>query len=200
MSEWWTYRLVRFPDVLAQDLLAPGRALSTRGLAPAIAGAGRRRGLALAGGCAAARGRRAAFCAVLALAWLWVGWAFHWQRYATINWARALFRGGLRGAGGAAARARGLPCRRPGTRAARRPARDRAWCWRPAASWCIPWPASLAGRPWTQAEVFGLMPEPTALATLGLLLAAGPARRGWLIVIPLLSFALGMVTLWLISG
>ena len=58
----------------------------------------------------------------------------------------------------------------------------------------------LAGRPWTQAEVFGLMPEPTALATVGLLLAAGPARRGWLIVIPLLSFALGMVTLWLISG
>src|SRR5215207_8603081 len=25
--------------------------------------------------------------AVLAAVWLWVGWSFHWQRYATINWA-----------------------------------------------------------------------------------------------------------------
>ena len=45
-----------------------------------------------------------------------------------------------------------------------------------------------------------MMPEPTALATLGLLLAAGPRGRGWLSVIPLLSLALGLTTLELISG
>ncbi|HMA06480.1 MAG TPA: DUF6064 family protein, partial [Ramlibacter sp.] len=58
----------------------------------------------------------------------------------------------------------------------------------------------LAGRPWAQSEVFGLMPEPTALATVGLLLAAGPRGRAWLCVVPLLSLALGMTTLRLISG
>ena len=44
--------------------------------------------------------------------------------------------------------------------------------------------APLLGRPWTQAGVFGLAPDPTAIGTLGvlLLLEAGRERRlpGWL--------------------
>ena len=28
-----------------------------------------------------------ALAAILALCWLWVAWAYHWQRYANINWA-----------------------------------------------------------------------------------------------------------------
>ena len=35
------------------------------------------------------RGRLIA--AMLAACWLWVAWAFHWQRYATINWAASYF-------------------------------------------------------------------------------------------------------------
>ena len=36
--------------------------------------------------------------------------------------------------------------------------------------------APLTGRPWTQAEIFGLAPDPTAIATLGILLAADRPR------------------------
>jgi len=42
---------------------------------------------------------------------------------------------------------------------------------------------SLAGRPWAQAELFGLSPDPTVTATLGVLLAI-PEGVWWLWVIP----------------
>jgi hypothetical protein len=62
----------------------------------------------------------------------------------------------------------------------------------------------LAGRPWSQAEVFGTAPEPTALASLGLLLASGyppsRARRCLLAVIPTLSLLIGAATLWLMAA
>jgi len=57
-----------------------------------------------------------------------------------------------------------------------------------------------AGRPWAQAEVFGVMPEPTALATLGLLLAGGQPCAKWQSIIPVLSLAVGMATLWLLTS
>ena len=51
------------------------------------------------------------------------------------------------------------------------------------------------GRPWTQAEMFGLAPDPTAIATLGVLLAAN--RSHWhLLVPPLLWCAISGLTLW----
>jgi hypothetical protein len=67
-----------------------------------------------------------------------------------------------------------------------------------------PLAALMAGRAWTQLEVFGITPEPTALATLGLLLAsAQPPARVWrcvLLIIPVLSLLVGAATLWLIAG
>ena len=55
--------------------------------------------------------------------------------------------------------------------------------------------APLTGRPWTQAEIFGLAPDPTAIATLGVLLAADRPR--WhLLVLPLLWCATSGLTLW----
>jgi hypothetical protein len=56
-----------------------------------------------------------------------------------------------------------------------------------------------AGRPWSQAEVFGVMPEPTALASLGLLLAGGQPYARFLCIVPALSFVVGMATLWILS-
>lgn len=54
--------------------------------------------------------------------------------------------------------------------------------------------APLAGRSWTEAELFGITPDPTVLATLGLLLAA--TRIRWeLLLIPLLWCAMSGVTL-----
>jgi len=63
------------------------------------------------------------------------------------------------------------------------------------------WPL-LEGRPWTQAEAFGLAPDPTALATLGMLLlcrattASGRVlgRVAW--AVPLAWCALSAATLW----
>jgi hypothetical protein len=55
--------------------------------------------------------------------------------------------------------------------------------------------APLSGRPWTQAEIFGLVPDPTVIATLGVLVAA--ARPNWhLMVLPLLWCAISSLTLW----
>jgi hypothetical protein len=55
--------------------------------------------------------------------------------------------------------------------------------------------APLLGRPWTQAEVFGIAPDPTIVATLGVLTSA--ERPHWhLLVVPLLWCALSGATLW----
>ena len=53
----------------------------------------------------------------------------------------------------------------------------------------------LLGRPWTQAEMFGVAPDPTVLATLGVLVAA--ERPHWhLLVLPLIWCAISGATLW----
>jgi len=80
-----------------------------------------------------------------------------------------------------------------------RPGRDAAG----AAGLCIfvlalfAWPlvGRLSGRPWTQAEIFGIAPDPTAVATLGVLIAAD--RTHWeLLVVPLLWSGISGATLW----
>jgi hypothetical protein len=55
--------------------------------------------------------------------------------------------------------------------------------------------APLSGRPWMQTEIFGLAPDPTVIATLGVLAAA--ARPNWpLLVLPLLWCIVSGLTLW----
>ncbi|MHB1084919.1 MAG: DUF6064 family protein [Thiobacillus sp.] len=56
------------------------------------------------------------------------------------------------------------------------------------------------GRNWTQAEVIGLAPDPTALATLGVLLLTG-TRRFWVLApIPILWCLISGVTLWAMAA
>ena len=56
--------------------------------------------------------------------------------------------------------------------------------------------APLLGRPWRQAEIFGIAPDPTAVATLGVALLA-PARTMWLLLpLPLLWCLVSGATLW----
>lgn len=198
MSEWWTYRLSDFlmfsptaywrlverynREAWPLHLLMLGAGLWLLWLAA------RRRLIA----------GRFVGC-VLALVWLWVGWGFHHRIYAQINWAAEymeiafLLEAALlpclpvpwtgRGIGIA-----GTGWRRTGLLLAG------------IAIVAYPLAGPLAGRPWSQAEVFGLMPEPTALATLGLLLATDQPRRAWLALIPLLSLILGWATLWQLAG
>jgi hypothetical protein len=197
MTEWWTYRLSDFlmfsPRIYWRLVESYNR--DTYPAQVVAAGAG----LVLLWMTAVPRpgaGRIAA--SILALAWLWVGWAFHWQRYATINWAAACFAaafwleaalliifGALRFDGEE---------RMPGPRV-----RSIGLTLGVCGLLLYPVAGLAAGRPWAQAEVFGVMPEPTALATLGLLLAGGQPDAKWLSIVPVLSLVVGMATLWSIQ-
>lgn len=134
--------------------------------------------------------------ALLAIAWGFVGWAFVWQRYVPINWAmeyvaplfglQALL---LLGLGGFS---RGLVM----------PAQ---WSMSRLLGLVLfayallvhPLTALLAGRSWRAAEVFGLFPDPLAIATLGIVAMAYPARRAWVLLpVP----ALWCIGSWLTLG
>jgi hypothetical protein len=198
MTEWWTYRL---SDFLMFSPRVYWRLVDSynRDIYPAqIVAVGA--GLVLLWMTVVARpGSGRIVAAMLALAWGWVGWAFHWQRYATINWAATYlavafwFEAGLLII---------LAVFHAGDRVRVPRARARSIGLTMAVGGLLAYPlASLAsGHSWGQAEVFGVMPEPTALATLGLLLAGTQPHAKWLSIVPVLSFAVGMATLWLLRS
>jgi len=133
----------------------------------------------------------------LAAAWAWVGWAFLWERYATINWAAqyvaAAFAVQAVLLAGMALRP-GQPDPRPSAGA------RGLGALLAAAGLLYPLLGLAMHRPWGQAEVFGMAPEPTALFTLGLLLLGGQPStrtgRALLFYIPLLCLLLGAATGW----
>jgi hypothetical protein len=193
MSEWWTYRLSDFlmfsPATYWRLVERYNRDMWPLQLLTLTAGV-------VLLWLVTRRHRRAPAAAAIALAvaWLWVGWGFHWQRYAPINWAaRYLAAAFLVQAAlllvAAAFAARSNPD-------ARRARSNRIGLSVAALGLLYPLGAVLAGRPMAQAEVFGLLPEPTALFTLGLLAASGWKRRAWLGIIPVASLVTGLLTLW----
>lgn len=133
---------------------------------------------------------------VLALAWAAVGWLFHAQLYSEIflaaPWVAAacglqsllmvlLALRPCRGEVDAVLRTLGLALL--------------------AAAALYPLLAPLAGQGMGEAEVFGWMPDPTAVATLGAMCML-PMHSAWrvvLCVLPALSLALGMATRWLLA-
>jgi hypothetical protein len=190
MSEWWTYRLSDFlmfaprtyyrlfelynAEIWPAPLLAIALALALLWLTW--------RG-----------GHGRAVAAILAAAWLFVAWAYHWERYATINTGAPYYAAGFA--------MEGLLLIWFGI------VRDRVrLAFRPdpsgylgfvliAAAALYPLLAPFLGRPWMQAEIFGLAPDPTAIATIGVLLLAS-GRRAWLLPLPLLWCASSAATLW----
>ena len=198
MSEWWTYRLADFllfsPRTyhrlfeLYNQEIWPAQILAFA-LGVAILVLLRRGGVS--------RGRIVA--AILAGCWLWVAWAFHFQRYAAINWAATYFAaafaieallliwtGVVRGALGF------TPVKRVVYRAGLG-----IFLFALAVQPLI---GPLMGREWQQVEIFGVAPDPTVLATLGvLLLAANRAVRA-LFFIPVLWCAFSGATLWALGS
>ena len=194
MSEWWTYDLrdlLMFSSQTYYRLFAlynlewwPLQMLALA-LGAAVL-ALRQRGGEWAG---------RAIAGILAACWLWVAWGFHWQRYASINllagyfaWAFVvqalllLWLGVVRG--------RLTPA--PATRLQRHVGLGLLLF----ALLVFPLMGPLQGRSWTQAEVFGMAPDPTALAMLGVLLFAG-ARPVWaLFPIPVAWCLISGATLW----
>jgi hypothetical protein len=174
MSEWWTYRpsdfLMFAPRTywrlfeLQNEALWPWHvvcALLALALVLGLLGGGMR---ALRLGMAGA-----------ALAWAFVAWAFLWQRYAPVNWAATWL------AWAFTAQSLGLlalsvsGALNPPTGVLRRGVGTGLLLWavlaHPALAWAF-------GRPWVQAEVVGIAPDPTVIATLGLLLCADADERG----------------------
>lgn len=142
-------------------------------------------------------GAQRTVCAALALAWLWVAWGWQWHHYATINWgARYLAAASVLQAALLLAAA---------LRRHREPTADtpsgmvRAGLLVALAGAVLyPLATAAAGASWARAELAGAMPEATALATLGLLMAVQPRQWRWLLVLPLLMLLLGVATLWLL--
>lgn len=142
-----------------------------------------------------------ALIGVLAAVWAFVAWAFLLQRYAPINWAAQAF------ALGFFVQAFGLAAlaTRPDLRVA--PQRGRRIAGLLLCAFGLighPLLVAAAGRPWTQAEVFGLAPDPTVIATLGVMLwvqPAAPARLTRILLAALWTLALAWcaisaMTLW----
>ena len=184
MSEWWTYRLSSF-------LLFSPRTyhrlfeLYNRAVFPAQA-------LALGFGLwilfSSWRGSEAprrAVPAMLAACWLFVAVAFLALRYASINFAAPYFAWafGLEAALLVVVGVvrRGLALDRPTGAVARAGMAMFAF-----ALLVEPLVGPLLGREWRQVEIFGVAPDPTAVATLGLLLAARGPGRAVLMIIPVL--------------
>jgi hypothetical protein len=187
MSEWWTYSLTDFllfsPRTYYRLFGLYNEAVWPAHIA-ALALAAALLFLAIRGGPNAGR----AVGAILAALWAWIAVAFHAERYATINWAATYF-----------ALAFALQ------------AALLLWtAFKPSALQFAPQPFAIAifafavvaqpfigvalGRDWRQAEMFGLAPDPTSIATLALLaMAVRPPKH--LFLIPLLWCAVTGLTL-----
>jgi hypothetical protein len=183
MSEWWTYTLSDF-------LLFSSRTyhrlfeIYNAAIWPAqiVAVALGLTILVLLHRAAAVRGRSIA--AILAACWLFVAIAFHAWRYATINTAGVHFAWAF-GVEAALLIWMGVVGRlrfeRPVDPA------GRAGLWIFVFTLAVePLAGPILGRGWKGVELFGVAPDPTAIATLGLLLLARVRHRWLLLVVPVL--------------
>jgi uncharacterized protein DUF6064 len=133
--------------------------------------------------------------ALLGVLWIWIAWAFFFQRYASINWA-APYVAPVFACEGALLIATGTVGRTL-TFTPARGAYDLAGLALLAAA-VVGYPllAPVMGRPWLSAEVFGIAPDPTAVATLAVLALARGHARWFLAPIPLLWCLITGATLW----
>jgi hypothetical protein len=145
-------------------------------------------------------GRASAWVLVaFGVCWVWIAWAFHWQSYASLNWAVAYFAAafalqgvllvvsavdlGIRGDEKPAALVRDSLARAGYGLIAF------AVIGMPLLGYLVGlW---FGGRAWFGLELFGSAPDPTAVATLGLMAIVRP-RLAWILVI--------LPTLWCLTS
>lgn len=192
MAEWWSYTLSDFllfsPRTYYRMLERHNEALWPAQLITLGLGLGM---LAMLRRPAPRQGR--ILFGILAALWLFVAWAFLWQRYATINWA-AVYVVPLFVLEAALLVWVGVIPTGVAFRL-RRDARGGLGIALFIVSLYYPLIAPLAGRPWQQAEVFGITPDPTAVGTLGLLLLAEGRLRWELMPVPILWGLISAATL-----
>jgi hypothetical protein len=196
MSEWWTYTVADFMMFSARTyyrliehynrawwpfhLLAAGLGVLVIGLilrAPVA--------------------RSRTITGVLALLWAWVAMAFLWHRFSAISTGAAWF--------AAAFGAEALLLVFAGVMKGWLTFENRgapAWLGLALLTLAVaayPFTAVVSGRGWAQGEVFGMMPDPTALGTIGALMMARGRWRRRLLVLPVLWCLLSAATLWALS-
>ena len=196
MSEWWTYTLGDFlmfsPATYWRLVENYNRDVWPAQLAGLIAGFAAC-GLTLSRRASAARIQ----ALLLAAAFLWVGWAFFWQRYATINWAARYFAFAF-WAQAALMAVLGLQPPHSEIKASTVLTKV-GWLLALTGLLIYPLGSVWSGMAWSQMEVFGVSPEPTALVCLGLLLARPvqtPELFRWVLaIIPSASLLVSAATL-----
>ena len=197
MSEWWSYRLsdlILFsPDVyyrtfaLYHQRFWPAELVWLVILVLAmVAVANPARG-------PAARGRLVVLPFVAA--WTWCAIAWHLGSYASINWAAPYFAGaflvqallllwlGLRG---------GVQFDLAGVRL--------LIVAMAVIGLSAPLLGLLTAREWNQVEMFGVTPDPTAVATIAMLRLSNPRAARLALVIPVLWCVVGGFTLWALGS
>ncbi|MCR5863836.1 DUF6064 family protein [Aquincola sp. J276] len=217
MSEWWSYRpsdflmfaprtYWRLFELLNQAAWPLALLFMAAGLVLLVAAA---RGVAR--GMAAAPLLLRGGALWLALAWVHAGWAFVLQRYAPVNWAAVPMAAGFAWQAmawlllaAAGARALAVP---PGAVQLPAPLHRRrvgGVLLMAAALLLHPLLAWASGRPPEQAELFGLAPDPTAIASLGWLLWCGPLRHALLALaswaVPVAWCLVSAATLWTLGS
>jgi hypothetical protein len=199
VTEWWTYRLDSFLLFSARTYQRLIELYNTElwPLQWVALGVGAWLWLWLAREHSTLRDR--AVFLLLAAVWWWVAWGFLHQRFAPINFT-ADYAAWLFAAQGAAMLWVGVIRGGVVFRRERSPTDPIALGLIALGLVLYPLLGWLSNRTWSQAAVFGLMPEPTAIVTLGFLLLADPMPRG-LFVVPVLSCAFsGAMLLALRSG
>lgn len=130
----------------------------------------------------------------LGTTWLWIAWGYHVSHFTSVNWAASYYAIGFALEGlllilaGGSGKARPIPF-------------NTHWTSRVGAGLIgfslilQPLITPLSGRPWTQVELFALAPDPTVIATLGILLLVDRIR--WLLLpIPIIWCLISSATLW----
>ena len=198
MSEWWTYRPSSFllfsPRTyyrlfeLYNGEIWPAQILALLiGLTI----------LALLRKPSAWRGRTIAV--LLAASWLWVAWEYLYSRYAAINWLATYFAAAFALEAflliGLGIVGRGFVWQAP--------ARWVTWAGMGLVIFAValhPLIAPMVGRPWSQVEIFAIAPDPTVVATLGVLIHISGWRKWMLLPIPLLWCLVSGATMWVMQS
>jgi len=193
MSEWWTYRVADFLMYSARTwhrlIEQYNAAFWPLQLFALLLGLVI---MALAVRAPAGQGRTIG--GILTVLWGWVAIAFLWRRYATISTAGAWFAGafGIQ----AILLAWAGPLRNTFSFGVRGAAGWLGVVLLAAAVLAYPFVSVLAGRGIAQAEVFGMMPDPTVLGTIGVLLIARGGWRRRLLAIPVLWCMVSAAMIW----
>lgn len=191
MTEWWSYRpsdfLMFSPRVYFRQIETHNLALWPLQILTLLVGIGLL--------CLLVRALPNAsriVAVVLAALWLFVGWTYLWSHLSSINWAATYAAYGFVAQAILLLVVQVIP-RRTGVSL---PGRLSGGVIMAGAVLVYPGLSVIAGRGLGTSEVFGIMPDPTAIATIGFLTATRHRYDFLLFIIPTLWCAVSSITLF----